>query len=85
MTTGVEIALQERLVHVELQPDLIQILLILCGGVGAETDAVAEIIERQAGHYGVEVYNADAFIRLVVKHDVVELCVVMRNAKRIFS
>ena len=82
MTTGVEIALQERLVHVELQPDLIQILLILCGRGRAEAHAVAEIIGRQTRHHRVEIEHALGAAGLRVKQDVVELGVVVRHAQR---
>ena len=57
-----------------------QVLLVFFGGAGGGAHHVAEIVERQARHHGVEVDDADAFAGCVVEHHVVELGVVVRDA-----
>ncbi len=57
-----------------------QILLVLRGRAGGGAHHVAEIVERQAGHHGVEIDDADGFAGRVVEQHVVELGVVVRDA-----
>ena len=77
-----KVALGVDFIELNVEAHLAEILLVLCGGACAEADAVAEIVERKTGHDGVEVDNADALVRLVVKHDVVELRVVVCDSQR---
>ena len=65
--------------QIQITGDQGEIPLILGGGIGAETDAVAEIIQGETGHDGVQIDDADRAAGNVVQHDVVELGVVVRH------
>ena len=62
-----------------------QILLILRGGIGTETDAVPKIVEGEPRHDGVEVDDCNRSAGDIVKHDVVELGIVVSHPQRKFS
>ena len=59
-----------------------EVLLVFQGRARRGADHVAEIIERQSRHDRVEVDDADALLRGVVQHHVVELRVVVRRPLR---
>ena len=58
-----------------------KIALVLGGMVRAEADGIAEIIDGQARHHGVQVNDADALAGILVDEDVVEFGVVVRHAQ----
>ena len=74
-----QIAAHQGLEHGKLHADLGQVFLVFQGRAGGGADHVAEIIERQSRHDRVEVDDANAFLRGVVQHHVVELRVVVRR------
>ena len=49
--------------------------------VGAKADGIAEVVDGQAGHYGVQVDDAHALAALAVHEHVVELGVVMGHTQ----
>ena len=75
-----KIAAHQRFKQRKLHRDLAQVLLVFRGRAGGGAHHVAEVVERQAGHHGVEVDDAKAFAGGVVEQHVVELGVVVRDA-----
>ena len=68
--------------EVETVVNLGEVFFVFCGVTSSETNAVTEVVKEGAGHNGVKVDNANALVRVVVDHDVVELGIVVRNAER---
>ena len=75
-----KIAAHQRFKHRKLHGDLAQILLVFRRGAGGGAHHVAEVVERQAGHHGVEIDDADGFAGFVVEQNVIELGVVVGDA-----
>lgn len=75
-----EVALDESLEILPAREHLVEILLVLGGGGGRRADHIAEVVERGAGHYRIEIDHGDALLRHVVEHDVVDLSVVVGDA-----
>ena len=66
--------------EVQTHFDPAEVLLVLRGGGGAETNGIAEVIGDQPGHHGVQVNDAERETGLGIQHDVVELGIVVRDA-----
>ncbi len=77
---GGEVAADQGFKHGKFHADFGEVELVFLGGAGGGADHVAEIVEGEAGHDGVEVDDADAFAGGVVEHDVVEFGVVVGDA-----
>ena len=67
--------------HLGEEVDLIEVGLVLGGGGGTRADGVAEVIERGAGHDGVQVDDADGLLGHLVQQDVGELGIVVGHAE----
>ena len=78
--SGGEVTAQESFEHGPLQGDFGEVLLVFGRGAGGGADHVAEVVEGEAGHDGVEVDDAEGFAGAVVEHDVIELGVVVGDA-----
>jgi len=68
--------LEDRHVHL----DLGEVLLVFERRAGGGANHVAEVVERAAGHHGVQVHHAHGFAGDHVEHDIVEFRVVVRDA-----
>ena len=77
---GGQIAADEGFKDGHAHGDLGKVSLVFGGWAGGGADHVAEIVENEAGHDGVEVDDAEGFACLVVEQDVVELGVVVGDA-----
>ena len=75
-----EVAAGERFEHRHPHLDLREVQLVFERRAGRCAHHVAEIIERAAGHHGVEVHDAHRLAGDDVEHDVVKLRVVVRDA-----
>ena len=74
---GRDEALREAAVQGQIQPDPVEIPLVLRSRGRAEADGIAEIEGHQAGHHRIEVDHAQGLAGPAVQHDVVEFGVVM--------
>ena len=59
-----------------------KVLLILGRSRRAEADGITVVIQRRAGHDGVEIEHAQRLARPAVEQDVIELRIVVRDAQR---
>ena len=66
----------------QIKVDLVLIGFILGAVVCAKTDGVAKVICSQTGHYGVQINNANTLFTRFVDEDIVELGIIVSNAKR---
>ena len=79
---GAEVAADERLEAIDAEILFSKVHVILAGRRRGGADHVAEIVERRAGHGGVEVDDADGFRGDFVEKHVVELGVIVGDALR---
>ena len=63
--------------QVQVEVDLVHVPLVLVAVVGAEPDGVAEVVDRQAGHHGIQVDDAHRLAGLAVHQHIVQLGVVV--------
>ena len=63
--------------QVDVEIDLAQVLLVLLAVVGTEANRVAEVVDAQTRHGGVQVDDADALAGSPVDEDIIELGVVV--------
>ena len=56
-------------------------VLVLGSGRGSEADGIPEIVGRKARHYRINIDDAESLSGSAVKHNVVELRVIMGNAQ----
>ncbi len=77
-----EVALHQGREHLGPQRDARQVALVFGRGAGGSSHEVAEVVEHQAGHHGVEIDHAERLARPVVEQHVVELGVVVGDALR---
>ena len=59
-----QVAAGQRLEHRHMQAHFAQVQLVLHRGTGGGAHHVAEIVERQAGHDGVQVHHAQGISRI---------------------
>ena len=71
--------------QVDVEIDLAEILLVLLAVVGAEANRVAEVVDAQTRHGGVQVDDADDLVGSPVNEDIIELCVVVGDPQRQLS
>lgn len=74
------VATEKRLKHQKLHRDFGKVAFVLLGRTGCAPHNVAEIIEREAGHHGIEVDHAKSLAGGLVEDDIVQLGVVVRDA-----
>lgn len=82
---GFDVTAGEGLEHGHFEFDAIEELFVFGGAAGGGTDHVAEVVEDETGHDGVEIDHAHGFAGLLVEHHVVELGIVMGDAGRDFA
>ena len=66
----------------DVEVDLREIALILRAVVRAETDRVAEIVDRIARHYRIKINYAHRLSCVFIKQDIVHFSVIMSHLKR---
>jgi PAS domain S-box-containing protein len=74
---ALQIAPNQRLDHVQADGDTVEVALVLSRRTRARPDHVPEVVEHRPAHHGVQVNDADRPTCHIVKHDVVELGVVV--------
>ncbi len=79
---ALEIAFCEGFKQRQVQLDFGQIRLVLRAGAGAKTDGVTKIVQRKSGHNSIKINDAQRFVRVRVKENIVELGIVVRDPER---
>ena len=80
-----QIALYERLEILLARENLIEILFVFGGGGGRRADHITEVVERGSGHDGIKIDYSNALLGYFVKHDVVDLRIVVGDTLGNFS
>lgn len=75
----------EHLIQRNVKIDFRQVLLVLHAVVRAEADGVAEVVDGETRHGGVQIDDADALMGVPVDQDVIQLRVIVGDAKRKLS
>lgn len=74
-----QIPTKQRLKHGKLHGYPGRISLVFLRPARCRSHHVAEIIERQSRHHGIEVDDADSFAGSVIEHNVIELGVIVTD------
>jgi hypothetical protein len=77
---GFEVTVGEGFEHGEMRLDFGEVLFVFECWTGGGAHHVAEVIEDEAGHDGIEVEDAEGFAGFPIEHDVIELGIVVRDA-----
>ena len=75
----------EHLVQRNVKIDFRQVLLVLHAVVRAKADGVAEVVDGETRHGGVQIDDADALMGVPVDQDVIQLRVIVGDPKRKLS
>ena len=68
-----QITLGVHLEKVQIQLHFGKILLVLGGGGGAKADGIAEVVQAQTRHYGVQVQHAECLPGDLIQQYIIEL------------
>ena len=71
-------------VQIQIEIHFRQIALVLRAVVRAEPDRIAVVVQRQAGHHRIEIDHADPASGRLVYQDIIQFCIVVRDAQREF-
>ena len=77
---GVQIAPDDGFKHGHAQEGFVQVLFIFRRGGSHGAHHVSEVVQDAAGHYCVQVNDADGLVRFPVQHHIVDFSVVMDDS-----